>query len=307
MRMEASIALSGDSRNSSTGPLPDIFSGDANMQVNVHPNGENCDSSLSNDSAGNSPRSPPSSPISGGAASVAENSATEHAKRCPNPKMLILDFKIPANDKRLEIHKVLIAKTNIRDFSIKLLPKKGISILFRSAGAQKFAKPLLEEHFKNDLQDRRLKFGMKKNVYEVVTQLPKGVNPEEVCKALDASSFKIRAGGMVVFYMKTAVAAQKTIDEGLLFGDFLLNFKPFIYAPRVACHACGSFEHKNCDLVICSYCCGNHSSDSCSRDAPLKCKFCKESHESENLLIALFMLKERKKHLIGKSNLMQIF
>ncbi len=38
---------------------------------------------------------------------------------------------------------------------------------------------------------------MKKNVYEVVTQLPKGVNPEEVCKALDASSFKIRAGGMV--------------------------------------------------------------------------------------------------------------
>ena len=134
--MEASIAISGDSRTSLTGPLPDFASGDANMQGNMHPNGENCSSSLSNESAGNSPPSPSSSPISGGAASVAENSATQPTKRGTNPKMLILDFKNPENDKRLEIHKVLIARTNIRDFSIKLLPKKGISILFRSAGAQ---------------------------------------------------------------------------------------------------------------------------------------------------------------------------
>ena len=114
--------------------------------------------------------------------------------------MLILDFKNPEIDKRLEIRNVLFIKTNIRDFSVKLLPKKGISILFRSSGAQKFAKSLLEEHFKNDLQDRRLKFGMKKNVFEVVAQLPRDVNPEEVCKTIDASSFETRAGGMVVFF-----------------------------------------------------------------------------------------------------------
>jgi hypothetical protein len=51
--------------------------------------------------------------------------------------------------------------------------------LFRSAGAQKFAKTVLDDHFKNDLQDRKIKFGMKKNVFEVVAQLPKDVNPEE--------------------------------------------------------------------------------------------------------------------------------
>jgi hypothetical protein len=294
--MEASIAISGDSRTSLTGPLPDFASGDANMQGNMHPNGENCSSSLSNESAGNSPPSPSSSPISGGAASVAENSATQPTKRGTNPKMLILDFKNPENDKRLEIHKVLIARTNIRDFSIKLLPKKGISILFRSAGAQKFAKPLLEDHFKTELQDRKLKFGMKKNVYEVVTQLPKGVNPEEVCRALDASSCKTRAGGMVVFFMKTALAAQKIIDDGLLFGDFLLNFKPFVYAPRVACQSCGSFEHKSCDLVICSYCCGDHAFADCPEDAIMKCKYCKESHNSLHCPI----YAERKKDAFNR-------
>jgi hypothetical protein len=91
----------------------------------------------------------------------------------------------------------------------------------------------------------------------------------------------VRAGGMVVFFLKTASFAQKIIDEGYMFGDFFLNFKPFIYAPRVACGSCGSFDHKSCDTVICSFCAGSHDSSSCSKESPMKCKFCGESHESD--------------------------
>jgi hypothetical protein len=39
---------------------------------------------------------------------------------------------------------------------------------------------------------------MKKKVFEVV-QLPKDANPEELCKELDATSFKACSGGVFIF------------------------------------------------------------------------------------------------------------
>ncbi len=83
-----------------------------------------------------------------------------------------MDFKTPGNANLFKIRKVLIEKT------------EGISILFRSAGAQKFARLVLEEYFKCDLQDRRGKFGSNKKVYEVAVHVPSLIDAADLCEAL---------------------------------------------------------------------------------------------------------------------------
>jgi hypothetical protein len=66
--------------------------------------------------------------------------------------------------------------------------------------------------------------------------------------------------------MKSALAARRMIDHGLLFEDYLLNFKPFVYAPKIACLSCGSFEHKSCNNLRCSICAENHEAADCPAD-----------------------------------------
>jgi hypothetical protein len=95
-------------------------------------------------------------------------------------------YRLRAVDRRNAIRQALFAKTNIRDFSIKILEKGEHSVLFRTSGDRNFAKPVLESLFKVELQAKKLPLGAQKASFEVIAQLPKDVDPEELRIAINA-------------------------------------------------------------------------------------------------------------------------
>jgi hypothetical protein len=198
-----------------------------------------------------------------------------------NEKICILDFKVPGKDRLMDIQKIMNQHTNIRDFSMKTLENGGIAIFFRSNQARHFAQKTLNKHLKDKLQDKRKKFGDNKKYFEISSRVPDGMDPELIKSAIDAAYFKTRSNGIFIFFMKSAASAQLLIENGLLMEDTYLNFKPFVFAPFIACNSCGSKEHRSCTRRLCDYCAGDHDALQC-RAAEDKCFYCGGSHQASH-------------------------
>jgi hypothetical protein len=232
-------------------------------------------------STSNSSSIPSASPSSS-AANVARNSAAvdeERRQREANSKICILDFKNPGKDRLMDIQKVMNQKTNIRDFSMKTLENGGIAIFFRSSQARHFAQKTLTTHLKDKLQDKKQKFGNNKKFFEISSRIPDGMDPDVIKNAIDAVSYKSRSNGICVFFMKTAASAQYLIENGYLLEDSYLNFKPFVFAPFIACNSCGSKEHRSCTRRLCNYCAGDHDPSECRAEED-KCFYCGGIHQA---------------------------
>lgn len=203
------------------------------------------------------------------------NNATEDQKmetndKSKNPKILILDF---VNYKEVyfsEIRKVLLEKTSIRSYKMKLLANKGISILFSNERAKKLAEELLLERFDSQLKKKK-SFNDKK-FFEIECRLPEYILPEHVVNAINASHYVRRKYGSVIFFMPSLNSAAKIIENGALVKNTFLEFKLFVFSPKLqSCLNCGSVAHSNCSLsaldkehLICVHCHSEeHSSESC--------------------------------------------
>lgn len=96
-------------------------------------------------------------------------------KKPQNPRILILDFKETNASNVQLVRRALITYTEIRNFSIKVLLKGGISILFAKPKARDFAEKVLTEKLGSHLATRR-GFLKNKKVFEVITTVQRKTN-----------------------------------------------------------------------------------------------------------------------------------
>jgi len=187
-----------------------------------------------------------------------------------NPRILLLDFETSTKDNIRIVNNILRDYTQIRKYSLKLLTKGGISILFSSEQAKKMAEPILITRLGNKLKVKG--FMKSKKLFEIITCIPKQVDREELKIALDADRFIERFGNKVVFFMKTLESARGLINDGFFFNDFFLTFELFVFKPKIGCRTCGSLDHSNCvaeetnmDASQCYHCSSTeHSSFKCA-------------------------------------------
>jgi hypothetical protein len=193
-----------------------------------------------------------------------------HAKMV-NPKMLILDFAVNDPGNIRLVHNVLRDFTQIRKFSLKILPKGGVSILFPSEQSKRIASDILKEKLGTKLKYRG--FMNNKNLFEVISFVPNYIDREELKHHINADRFIERFGNRVVFFMKSLKSAKELVENGLLFQDFFLTFEIFVFRPKIGCRNCGSFDHSSCEakdtkvdsaLSFCRHCFSTeHSSFKC--------------------------------------------
>jgi len=197
-----------------------------------------------------------------------------------NPKMLNLDFLVSCKENMMKVHKVLITKSDIRNFSIRQLERGGISILFKSVNARDFASELLCSLLKNELKPQKHKFGSLKKSFEISCLVPKGIDPEDIHKNIESLKFLQRKGNVCVFFMSTKEAAKNLIENGFIFDSFLLTFKPFVFPARISCRSCGSLEHTQCENITCTKCGGPHLRKDCNDKDKVHCLHCSQDHDS---------------------------
>jgi hypothetical protein len=103
-----------------------------------------------------------------------------------NPKMLILDFKERHESNLIRIQRVLMRETNIRAYSIKMLSRNGISILFRNEKAKRFAAEILLKELDESLVKRKPKesYISSKTTFQVAAILPFDIQPEAIAKRI---------------------------------------------------------------------------------------------------------------------------
>jgi hypothetical protein len=194
--------------------------------------------------------------------------------------MLNLDFLVSSKDNMMKVHKLLITKSDIRNFSIRQLERGGISILFKSANAREFAAELLFSYLKAELKPQKHKFGSLKKSFEISCLLPKGIEPEDIHKNIESLKFLKRKGNVCVFFMSTKEAAKNLIENGFIFDSFLITFNPFVFPARISCRSCGSLEHKHCENITCTKCAGPHLRKDCNDNEKVHCLHCSEDHDS---------------------------
>jgi hypothetical protein len=188
-----------------------------------------------------------------------------------NPKILLLDFAVNDPGNIRLVHNVLRDFTQIRKFSLKILPKGGVSILFPSEQSKRIAEDILKDKLGTKLKSRG--FMKNKNLFEVISFVPNYINRDELKHHINADRFIERFGNRVVFFMKSLKSAKELIENGLLFQDFFLTFEIFVFRPKIGCRNCGSFDHSSCDakdtkvdsvLSFCRHCFSTeHSSFKC--------------------------------------------
>lgn len=172
------------------------------------------------------------------------------AKKAPNPRILLLDF---ADSKSLPVpnlkavRNILISHTQIRSFNMKILERGGISILFSNPKAKAYAEKIIYEKLGNSLKRRG--FLQTKSTFEVVTNLPTDVDLELLSKGLNSTKSVKLAQNKVVFSLQTKEQAVQLINDGYLFRNYQLEFKPFTFKPRIACK-CGSIHHTTCSVDL---------------------------------------------------------
>lgn len=200
-------------------------------------------------------------------------------KKPPNPRILILDFKENNASNVQLVRRALINFTEIRNFSIKVLMRGGISILFAKPKARDFASKILTEKLATHLATRR-GFLKNKKVFEVITTVSKSSNLDEMKSALSAVSFKAISHNRVIFSLNTPEEASKVILDGFFYDSIHYEFQPFVYKPKVACK-CGSIYHTQCTET--------DSKDN-GTEEPLPCGNCKQTDHSTKQCI---LYKER--------------
>jgi len=178
------------------------------------------------------------------------SSGAPSAKKAPNPRILLLDFADPKSSPFTNlkvVRNILISHTQIRSFNIKILERGGISILFNNPKAKAFAEKVLYEKLGDSLKRRG--FLQNKSTFEVVTNLPNDVDKELLSKALSSTKSVKLGQNKVVFSLQTKEQAVELINDGFLFRNYQLEFKPFTFKPRIACK-CGSIHHTSCSVDL---------------------------------------------------------
>lgn len=192
-----------------------------------------------------------------------------------NPRLLFLDFIEKNVSNVQEVRQIIIDHTQIRNFSMKCLPKGGISILFTNSTVKKIAEDLLLKKLHGKL--RKKGFLTNKKLFEVNCRVPKDLDSAKVMKSIGAEKFIKRGGSEFIFFMPSQESASLLIENGKFIENYQLEFAPFIFAPRIMCKNCGSREHFQCPREVCKSCSGDHKSDQCQSNI-LKCYFCKGDH-----------------------------
>lgn len=209
-----------------------------------------------------------------------ENELTEEKKEIAhakiNPRILHLDFiekDVPGNIQ--QVRAVIINHTQIRSFTIKVLPKGGLSILFPNKVAKLFAEDIIYKKLEGKL--KRKGFLLNKKLFEVSCRVPQDIDPKNVMKEIAAEKFIKRGGSETIFFMSSQLEASVIVRNGKFIHPYHLEFAPFTFAPRIACKNCGSHEHFECTKEFCKSCGEEHKSDSCISDIK-KCYYCKGNH-----------------------------
>jgi hypothetical protein len=196
-------------------------------------------------------------------------------KKPQNPRILILDFKETSASNVQLVRRALITYTEIRNFSIKVLVKGGISILFAKPKARDFAAKVLTEKLAPHLATRR-GFLKNKKVFEVITTVAKTMNLDEIRFALGAISFKSLGHNRVIFTLGSPEEASRLISEGFFYESIHYEFQPFVFRPKIACK-CGSLFHMSCNAI--------ESKDNDS-ETPVPCANCqKTDHSSKECVL----------------------
>jgi len=229
-----------------------------------------------------------SSSLSAKAAVAAPISELRKSSSKINPKMLILDFKDRNERNLLEIQRALTRETNIRAFSMRMLSRNGISILFRNERAKKFAEETLLKELDALLLKRKPKesYISTKSTFQVAAIIPIDIQPESIAKRIKASKFITRGFNKFIFFLNTIEEAKLLIENGLIIDESFVNFFPFVFNPRITCKNCGSLEHKSCTVAKCLNCSGNHSSEDCDAMDTVYCRYCGSKEHNPDDCIA---------------------
>ena len=192
-----------------------------------------------------------------------------------NPRLVHLDF-IEKNDSNVQlVREVIINNTQIRNFTIKVLPKGGLSILLPNKTAKLLCEEILFK--KLDGKVKRKGFLSNKKLFEVSCRVPKDLDPKNVLHEIKAEKFIKRGGNEIIFFMPSQITASYIVKNGKFVKPYHLEFAPFTFAPRIICKSCGSAEHFECTKVLCKSCGQEHKSEDCHSDF-LNCYYCKGSH-----------------------------
>lgn len=200
---------------------------------------------------------------------------TKEVQNKINPRLVHLDF-IEKNVSNVQtVREIIINNTQVRNFTIKVLPKGGLSILLPN----KTAKLLVEDILFKKLEGKvkRKGFLLNKKLFEVSCRVPKDLDPKIVLHEIKAEKFIKRGGNEVIFFMPSQIIASLIVQQGKFVSPYHLEFAPFTFAPRIICKNCGSMEHYECTKVLCKSCGQEHKSEDCSSDF-VKCFYCKDSH-----------------------------
>jgi hypothetical protein len=199
-----------------------------------------------------------------------------------NPKMLILDFKERNESNLLQIQRVLTRETNIRAFTMRMLSRNGISILFRNERAKMFAEEILLKELDALLLKRKPKesYISTKSTFQVAAILPIDIQPEAIAKRIKASKFITRGFNKFIFFLNTIEEAKLLIENGLIIDESFVNFFPFVFNPRIICRDCGSLEHKSCNISRCLNCAGTHETDDCDAMDTVYCCYCRSKEHN---------------------------
>lgn len=199
-----------------------------------------------------------------------------------NPKMLILDFKERNESNLLQIQRVLTRETNIRAFTMRMLSRNGISILFRNERAKTFAEEILLKKLDAILMKRKPKesYISTKRTFQVAAILPIDIQPEAIAKRIKASKFITRGFNKFIFFLNTIEEAKLLIENGLIIEESFVNFFPFVFNPRIICRDCGSLEHKSCNDSKCLNCAGNHGTEDCDAMETVYCCYCRSKEHN---------------------------
>lgn len=197
-----------------------------------------------------------------------------------NPRLVHLDFIEKSVSNIQEVRSVIVNHTQIRNFTIKILPKGGISVLLGNKVARNLVEDLLYQKLEGKV--RRKGFLANKKLFEVSCRVPKDMEIKKIMESINAVKFIKRGGNEFIFFLSSQDSASDFIKNGRFIYPYHLEFAPFTFAPRIMCKGCGSSEHQRCSKELCNTCGHEHKTEECSSE--IICLYCKGSHTVKDCL-----------------------
>jgi hypothetical protein len=212
-----------------------------------------------------------------------------------NPRILIIEFNeaLSGMEKLARIRKTIDDHSQVRNYSLKLLERGAVSVLFMTEKQKTSIEKIINTHLKGL---KRKGFLNNKKSFEVILNFwPKTLDADlllSIVPGLTATK-PIREGRSLILYMLTIDHAKDVITNGIFIGNYFLRADIWVSSPKLLCQRCQKLGHSesSCtEALTCGKCGSFHEpTDDCT--AEISCTLCNANH---GVLACPEYLKSRK-------------